>query len=80
MKPITNSRGDQINLEKCVINAGNRYDLIIAASQRLRELKRRAQETGAYVTAVDALLELQQGRVDVPQYLAKVKTPQRKRP
>ena len=80
MKPITDSRGSQIDLEQCVEAAGTRYDLVIAASQRLRELKRQARETGAYVTPVDALLEMQQGRINMPQYLAKVKTPQRKRP
>jgi len=80
MKPITISRNSQIDLEQCVAAAGTRYDLVIAASQRLRELKRQARETGAYVTPVDALLEMQQGRINMPQYLAKVKTPQRKRP
>jgi len=79
MKPITDSRGSQINLEQCVEAAGTRYDLVIAASQRLRELKRQARETGAYVTPIDALLEMQQGRIDMPQYLAKVKTSQRKK-
>jgi DNA-directed RNA polymerase subunit K/omega len=78
MKPITDSRGSQIDLEQCVTNAGTRYDLVIAASQRLRELKRQARETGAYVTPVDALLEMQQGRINMPQYLAKVKGREKK--
>jgi len=78
MKPITDSRGSQINLEQCVAAAGTRYDLVIAASQRLRELKRQARETGAYVTPVDALLEMQQGRINMPQYLAKVKGREKK--
>jgi len=78
MKPITDSRSSQINLEQCVEAAGTRYDLVIAASQRLRELKRQARETGAYVTPVDALLEMQQGRINMPQYLAKVKGREKK--
>jgi len=78
MKPITDSRGSQIDLEQCVAAAGTRYDLVIAASQRLRELKRQARETGAYVTPVDALLEMQQGRINMPQYLAKVKGREKK--
>jgi DNA-directed RNA polymerase subunit K/omega len=73
MKPIVDSRSTQINLEKCVELAGSRYDMIIAVSQRLRELKRRARETGAYVTAVDALLEMQEGKIDMIRYLSKVK-------
>jgi len=79
MKPIVESRSLEINLEKCVENAGgSRYDMVIAASQRLRELKRQARETGAYVTPVDALLEMQQGRINMPQYLAKVKGREKK--
>jgi len=74
MKPIVDSRSTQIDLEKCVeLAGGSRYDMIIAVSQRLRELKRRARETGAYVTPVDALLEMQEGKINMRQYLAKVK-------
>ena len=55
-------------------HAGGRYDMVIAVSQRLRELKRRAREAGtAYVTPIDALLEMQEGRINMVTYLAKVK-------
>jgi DNA-directed RNA polymerase subunit K/omega len=74
MKPRIESRSLQIDLEKCVDNAGGRYDMVIAVSQRLRELKRRAREAGsAYVTPIDALLEMQEGRINMATYLAKVK-------
>ena len=73
MKPVTLSRGTQIDLEQCVSLADSRYDMVIAVSQRLRELKRRAKETGAYVTAVDALLEMQEGKIDMIRYMSKVK-------
>jgi DNA-directed RNA polymerase subunit K/omega len=74
MKPRIESRSLQIDLEKCVENAGGRYDMVIAVSQRLRELKRRAREAGtAYVTPIDALLEMQEGRINMVTYLAKVK-------
>jgi len=74
MKTLVDSRSTQIDLEKCVeLAGGSRYDMIIAVSQRLRELKRRARETGAYVTPVDALLEMQEGRINMRQYLSKVK-------
>jgi hypothetical protein len=74
MKPIVESRSLEINLEKCVENAdGSRYDMVIALSQRLRELKRRARETGAYATPIDALLEMQAGKINMLQYLSKVK-------
>ena len=74
MKALVDSRSTQIDLEKCVEMAGgSRYDMIIAVSQRLRELKRRARETGAYVTPVDALLEMQEGKINMLQYMSKVK-------
>jgi len=74
MKPIVDSRSTQIDLEKCVeLAGGSRYDMIIAVSQRLRELKRRARETGAYVTPVNALLEMQEGKINMLQYMSKVK-------
>jgi hypothetical protein len=68
------SRSSQIDTEKCVEQAAEgRYDLVIAASQRLREMKRRARETNTHVTAIDALLEVQAGQLNMVDYLAKVK-------
>ena len=71
MKPRIESRSLQIDTEKCVENAGGRYDMIIAVSERLRELKRRARETGAYATPIDALLEMQEGKINIIDYMAK---------
>lgn len=73
MKPRIDSRSSQIDTERCVDHCGGRYDLVIAAAQRLRELKRRSRETGIYVTPIDALLEVQSGQFDVLDYMAKVK-------
>ena len=67
------SRSSQIDTEKCVTHAGGRYDLVIAAAQRLREMKRRARETNSHVTAIDALLEAQNHTLNMTDYLAKVK-------
>lgn len=67
------SRSGEINTERCVENAGGRYDLVIAAAQRLREMKRRAKETNQYITAIDALKEVQSGTFNTIDYLAKVK-------
>jgi DNA-directed RNA polymerase omega subunit len=67
------SRSSQIDTEQCVDHCGGRYDLVIAAAQRLREMKRRACETNIYVTPIDALLEVQAGQLDVIEYMAKVK-------
>jgi DNA-directed RNA polymerase subunit K/omega len=67
------SRSGQIDTERCVEHAGGRYDLVIAAAQRLREMKRRARETNTHVTAIDALLEVQSGTFNMTDYLVKVR-------
>jgi DNA-directed RNA polymerase subunit K/omega len=67
------SRSSQIDTERCVDHAGGRYDLVVAAAQRLREMKRRARETNTHVTAIDALLEAQAGQLNMMDYLSKVK-------
>ena len=67
------SRSSEIDTERCVEHAGGRYDLVIAAAQRLREMKRRARETNTHVTTIDALKEAQSGVLVMNDYLAKVK-------
>jgi hypothetical protein len=67
------SRSGEIDTELCVEHAGGRYDLVIAAAQRLREMKRRARETNQFVTPIDVLLEAQAGQLNMMDYLAKVK-------
>jgi DNA-directed RNA polymerase subunit K/omega len=73
MKPRIDSRTSQVDTERCVEHAGGRYDLVIAAAQRLRELKRRGRENNTYVTPIDALIEMQTGQINMIDYLAKVK-------
>lgn len=74
MKPRIESRSPVINTEQCVREAGGgRYDLVLIAAQRLRELKRQHREDNKYVTAIDALLEIQHGQINLADYLAKVK-------
>ena len=67
------SRSGEINTERCVENAGGRYDLVIAAAQRLREMKRRARENNQYITAIDALKEVESGTFNMMDYLIKVR-------
>lgn len=67
------SRSTEIDLERCVTHAGGRYDLVIAAAQRLREMKRRARETNGIATTIDALKEVESGAFNMTDYLAKVK-------
>ena len=74
MKPRIDSRSPVVDTEACVRQAGGgRYDLVLIAAQRLRELKRQHREDNKYVTAIDALLEVQAGQVNIVDYLAKVK-------
>lgn len=75
MKPRIDSRGPEIDMEKCVLQAGGgRYDMVLIGAQRLRELKRvHREDTSRYVTCVDALREIQAGQVSLIDYLAKVK-------
>ena len=68
------TRTTQVDVEKCVRQAGNnRFDLIIAGGQRLRELKKIARDKNGFATAVDPLLEIQNSIMDVNDYLKKVK-------
>jgi hypothetical protein len=75
MKPRIDSRHGVIDTEQCVREAGGgRYDLVLIAAQRLRELKRIHRENATrYVTCIDALVEIQEGQVNLADYLAKIK-------
>jgi DNA-directed RNA polymerase subunit K/omega len=75
MKPRIESRGPIIDTEECVRQAGGgRYDLVLIAANRLRELKRiHREDTTRYVTPIDALKEVQAGQINLEDYLAKVK-------
>ncbi len=73
MKPRIDSRTAIIDTEQCVRQSGGgRYDLVLIASQRLRELKRQHREDNKYVTPIDALKEIQDGHINLAAYLAKV--------
>ena len=63
----TLSRGPTLDIEKCVeMSGGNRFDLVIMAAQRCKELARahRHAERGDQLNApVSALLEFQEGKI-----------------
>ena len=74
---ITLSRGTEIDTMKCVENVGNKFDLVLIAAARARELKRQHRENpfasfGQVHTNVTALLEIQEGKIG-REYLKKVK-------
>ena len=74
---ITLSRGSQIDTEKCVQNVENKFDLVLIAAARSREIKRQHRENpnasfGQIHTNVTALLEIQEGKVG-REYLKRVR-------
>jgi DNA-directed RNA polymerase subunit K/omega len=70
------SRGTQIDTDKCVeIAGGNRFNLVIMAAARSRELRRQhasSQKFEDVHTNVTALLEFQNGKLDAD-YMKKIK-------
>jgi DNA-directed RNA polymerase omega subunit len=70
------SRGPQIDIEQCVINAGNnRFDLVIMAAARAKELSRRHKQSESkehIYTPITALLEFQEGKLG-PDYLKRIR-------
>ena len=76
-KPLDLSRGTTIDMEKCVEQVGgNRFNLVLIASERSREIRRQNKEsvTREHVySIVTALDDIQRGTVDPTTYLAKVK-------
>jgi DNA-directed RNA polymerase subunit K/omega len=70
------SRGPSVDLEKCIANSGNnRFDLVIMASARAKELARRHKqsESKEYTyTPITALLEFQDGKLG-PDYIKRIK-------
>ena len=77
MKPKVPSRGPELDNEKLVVNAnGFRYDLILIAAARAREIRRQNKGSETYehnFPIVTALLEIQEGLIDPRKYLLKVK-------
>ena len=75
MKVKTVSRGPAIDTEQCVENVGgNRFDLVLIAAVRSRELAQRhknSEQTTHLNAPVAALLDIQEGRVG-KEYLKKV--------
>jgi hypothetical protein len=70
------SRHEQLDVEKCVRESGgNRFDLILMASQRGREIKSQNQHSvhmEHHHGVVTALLEIQGGKVNA-EWIGKIK-------
>jgi len=74
-KPVGLSRGPEINTDVCVANIGNRYDLVLVAATRAKEIKRQHKDSmkREHVHSnITALLEIQTGKIG-PEYLKRIK-------
>ena len=77
MKTKTLSRGPQLDTDLCVANLGvGRFDMVIIASARAREIRRQNKESEKYEHThpiVTALLDIQEGKIDAKDYVKKVR-------
>jgi DNA-directed RNA polymerase omega subunit len=71
------SRATQVDVHKCIKNTGSQFDLVLVAAQRTRELRKQA-DYNAYVSPIDALLEIEEGKVDADDYLLRAVKNQQK--
>jgi DNA-directed RNA polymerase omega subunit len=77
MKKLDLSRGPSIDMDKCVAEAGgNRFDLVLIAAARAREIKRQhahSDKREHVHSIITALSEIEAGTVEPIKYLGKVK-------
>jgi DNA-directed RNA polymerase omega subunit len=77
MKKLDLSRGPSIDMDKCVIEAGgNRFDLVLIAAARAREIKRQHAHSDSREhvhSIITALADIEAGSVEPRKYLSKVK-------
>jgi len=68
------TRHSQVDIEQCVRNSGNnKFDLILAATARVRELRQQQHEPASIATITDVLLEIQNNKINPAEYKRKVK-------
>ncbi len=77
MNKLDLSRGPKLDIEQCVVGAGgNRFDLVLIASARAREIRRQhaSSDKREHVhSCVTALMDIEAGKVDPITYIKKVK-------
>jgi DNA-directed RNA polymerase omega subunit len=71
MKKLILSRGPQVDIQKCTrIVGGNKFELVLIAAQRARELRRQNPNERHNYT-VESLLDLQANMLDPQEMLTK---------
>jgi DNA-directed RNA polymerase omega subunit len=81
MKMKIPSRNDKIDVLECLNNFdGSRHEMILVAARRTREMlaTRRRTEQDPYVTPIDALMEIQAGKINPLDYINRL-SPEEKR-
>jgi len=75
-KPTGLSRGPTVDTDQCVnMSGGNRFNLVLIAAARSREIKRQHRESAVrehIYSNVTALLEIQDGKIGAD-YIKKIK-------
>ena len=75
-KPIGLSRGPAIDTNQCVdLSGGNRFNLVLIAAARAREIKRQHRESEKrehIYSNLTALLEIQEGKIGA-EYLKRIR-------
>jgi DNA-directed RNA polymerase omega subunit len=71
MKKLILSRGPEIDIQQCTrIVGGNKFELVLIAAQRARELRRQNPNERHNYT-VEALMDLQANKLDTEEMLTK---------
>jgi DNA-directed RNA polymerase subunit K/omega len=78
MKKLTISRTSLVDNDLCVANIGNRFDMVVVAAQRVRELRKMHAKSGNIFGPIDALLDIQAGKINRDEYLEKFKNSKKK--
>ena len=74
-KPVGLSRGPEVDTDLCVAVAGNRYNLVLIAAHRAREIKRQHKDSMKrehVYSNITALLDVQSGKVGL-EYLKRIR-------
>ena len=63
-----------IDINTCCKQVGNkRFDLVLITAAKMREMRFHRMGTDKITTISEALMEIQEGRVDAQEYLRKLK-------
>lgn len=75
-KDLSNSRGTQIDTDKCVeLSGSDRFTMVLIAAARAREIKRKnmnSERREHIFPTVTALLEIQEGKIG-REYIKKIR-------